>query len=636
MMNTVIDTVKERIDIVDFIAEYVQLRKAGRNYLGFCPFHQNTRTPAFTVFPETQSYHCFGCKASGTVFDFVMQREGLEFRETLEMLAQRAGVELKPRTEVDEQRDQLHERLLEVNAAAAKFFHHTLLKSPHSADARAYVDQRGLDTIMIEAFQLGYAREDWSALLTYLTNHKGFEPEEVEAAGLAIKRDQSGYYDRFRGRLMFPIRNVKGQVIAFGGRALGDANPKYLNSPQTPLFDKSHVLYGLDLARSTIRNQEAAVIVEGYIDVIVAHQYGFRNVVAPLGTALTGDHAAVLKKLTKRIYLALDADAAGVNATLKGIETLRHQPEGDVIAVPTPQGVMQWGVDTTTEIRVIAMPDGQDPDNVIQADPERWRLLVDNAQPIMDFYIAALTSDLDLQSARGKADAVARLVPLLVQVSNPIEHAHYLQRVARLVEVEDHVIRAALPASQRKTPTRSKSVKQPEFDTPTTREDALLALLLRHPSMRTAVQEKMKSDVSLFPLVHEMITGTLLELFDRADNRAIWQAWSEYPPDTDIEHWIATLDVVLAEQVQHVLHIHLPDSQSYRYMNDGLECATILQLRLARRWKDRCSQEEVEVNNDEERFAILERIIQLKQYIDTISIPKRSSTYADLHALRTA
>ncbi|MEM8529255.1 MAG: DNA primase [Chloroflexota bacterium] len=635
-MNSVIDTVKERIDIVDFIGEYVQLRKAGRNYVGFCPFHQNTRTPAFTVFSETQSYHCFGCKASGTVFDFVMQREGLEFRETLEMLAHRVGVELKPRTEADEQRHQLHERLLEINAAAAKFFQHTLLKSPHSVAARAYVEQRGFDAATIEAFQLGYSREDWSALLAYLTNHKGFEPEEVEAAGLAIKRDGSGYYDRFRGRLMFPIRNVKGQVIAFGGRALGDANPKYLNSPQTPLFDKSHILYGLDLARSTIRNQETAVIVEGYIDVIVAYQYGFRNVVAPLGTALTSEHAAVLKKLTKRIYLALDADAAGINATLKGIETLRHQSEGDVITVPTPQGVMQWGADTTTEIRVIAMPDGQDPDNVIQADPEQWRALVENAQPIMDFYIAALTSDLDLRSARGKADAVARLAPLLVQVSNPIEQAHYIQRVARLVEVEDHVIRAALPGSQRPTPTRTKAIKQPEGDTPTTREDALLALLLRYPSMRTAVQEKMKSDISLFPLVSEMITGILLELFDRADNRAIWQTWMEQAPDTDIEHWITTLDAVLAEQVRHIMHIHLPDSQSYRYMNDGLECATILQLRLARRWKDRCSQEEVEAHNDEERYALLERIIQLKQYIDTISIPKRSSTYADLHALRTA
>jgi DNA primase len=221
----------------------VSLRKAGRNYLGFCPFHTNTRTPAFTVYPDTQSYHCFGCKASGTVFDFLMQREGLEFKDALEQLAKRAGVQLTERTEQDVQQDQLRTRLLEINNAAATFFHHMLVKSPKGELARAYVEKRKIDDPTIEAFQLGYSADEWSALLAYLTDRKGFEPEEIEAAGLAIRRESGGYYDRFRGRLMFPIRDAKGQVIAFGGRALGDAQPKYMNSPQTLLFDKSRVLY---------------------------------------------------------------------------------------------------------------------------------------------------------------------------------------------------------------------------------------------------------------------------------------------------------------------------------------------------------------------------------------------------------
>src|SRR5215216_1225493 len=341
-MPNVTDQIKERIDIVEFISAYVSLRKAGRNYLGFCPFHTNTRTPAFTVYPDTQSYHCFGCKASGTVFDFLMQREGLEFKDALEQLAKRAGVQLKERTEQDVQTDQLRTRLLELNNAAATFFHHMLVKSPRGELARAYVAKRQIDQPTVEAFQLGYSPDEWSALLSYLTDRKGFEPEEIEAAGLIIKHETRGYYDRFRGRLMFPIRNMKGAVIAFGGRALGDTPPKYMNSPQTPLFDKSHVLYGLDLARDAIRSSDSAVIVEGYVDLIIAHQYGFRNVVAPLGTALTAEHVGVLKKLARQIYLALDADAAGIKATLKGVQTLRENLDGHSVPLTTPQGFIRW------------------------------------------------------------------------------------------------------------------------------------------------------------------------------------------------------------------------------------------------------------------------------------------------------
>src|SRR5215217_9565169 len=425
-MPNVTDQIKERIDIVEFISAYVSLRKAGRNYLGFCPFHTNTRTPAFTVYPDTQSYHCFGCKASGTVFDFLMQREGLEFNDALEQLAKRAGVQLKERTEQDAQQDQLRTRLLEINNAAATFFHHMLVKSPKGELARAYVEKRKIDQPTIEAFQLGYSADEWSALLAYLTDRKGFEPEEIEAAGLAIRRESGGYYDRFRGRLMFPIRDAKGQVIAFGGRALGDGQPKYMNSPQTPLFDKSRVLYGLDLARDAIRSSDTTVIVEGYVDVIIAHQYGFRNVVAPLGTALTSAHVGVVKKLARTVYLALDADAAGVKATLKGLQTLQENLDGHEVPVPTPQGYIRWERELDAVIKIIAMPDGKDPDEVIQSNPDEWRALVAGAKPAIDFYIEALIKDLDLRSAKGKSDAVSRLAPILVdlRVTNSVEYAH--------------------------------------------------------------------------------------------------------------------------------------------------------------------------------------------------------------------
>ncbi|MFL5806966.1 MAG: DNA primase, partial [Roseiflexaceae bacterium] len=417
-MSSTIDQIKERIDIVEFISAYVQLRKTGRNFIGFCPFHANTKTPAFYVFPDTQSYHCFGCKASGTVFDFLMQREGLEFRAALEQLAPRAGVQLRERTEQDEQQDQLRTRLLEINSAAAAFFHHLLVKSPRGEVARAYVAKRKIDDATVEAFQIGYSAGEWSVLLTYLTDRKGFELDEIEAAGLIIKHETRGYYDRFRDRLMFPIRNLKGEVIAFGGRALGDTQPKYMNSPQTALFDKSRVLYGLDLARDTIRSGDAAVIVEGYVDVIIAHQHSFRNVVAPLGTALTAEHVGVLKKMARTVYLALDADAAGIRAMLKGVEALGANPEGGLVAISSPSGIVGWQRELDIEIKVIALPDGKDPDEVIQAHPEQWRALVAGAKPAMDFYISAFTADLDLRSGKDKAEAVARLAPLLAKVTN--------------------------------------------------------------------------------------------------------------------------------------------------------------------------------------------------------------------------
>jgi DNA primase len=631
-MSSVTDQIKERVDIVELISAHVQLRKSGRNFVGFCPFHPNSKSPAFYVFPDTQSYHCFGCKASGTVFDFLMQREGLEFRAALEQLAQRAGVQLRERTEQDEQQDQLRTRLLDINSAAAAFFHHMLVKSPRGEVARAYVEKRKIDSATVEAFQLGYSAGEWSALLTYLTDRKGYELEEIEAAGLIIKHETRGYYDRFRDRLMFPIRNQKGEVIAFGGRSLGDGQPKYMNSPQTALFDKSHVLYGLDLARDVIRSGDAAVIVEGYVDVIIAHQYGFRNIVAPLGTALTAEHVGVLKKLARTVYLALDADAAGIRATLKGVQVLQDNLDGHAVPVPTPQGFIRWERELDAVIKVIALPDGKDPDEVIQANPDQWRALVAGARPVMDFYITALTADLDLRDAKGKAEAVARLTPLVAQIANPVERAHHIQQIARLVNIEEHIIREAIP-----TQARAKKTPRPVAvpHEASTKEDYLLGWLLRYPTVRTAVQDKLGRDLAAFPLVKEIMDGTALELLEKIDNRAIWQAWLTQPDDRDPLQWAQTLDEALQDQAQHVLQLNVPEPQAYRYVNDALECATILQRQCAQQWKNRLKQQATEATDEPEQGLLLERLVQIKEYIDSISIPRRSTTYSDLHRFHT-
>ncbi len=652
-MTGVTDQIKEKIDIVEFISAYVQLRKTGRSYVGFCPFHPNTRTPAFHVFPDTQSFHCFGCKASGTIFDFLMRREGLEFREALERLAQRAGVQLHPRTEADEQLDRWRTRLLEVNAAAAAFFRHMLVKSQRGEQARAYVARRRIDDATSEAFLLGYAPEDWSLLLTYLTERRGCSPEEIEAAGLAIRHETRGYYDRFPNRLMFPIRNANGEIVAFGGRALGDAQPKYMNSPQTPLFDKGKVLYGLDLARDAIRQSDATVIVEGYVDVIIAHQYGFRNVVAPLGTALTADHVALVKKLSHRVYLALDADAAGVRATLKGLQALQSQPDGELTAVTSPHGVIGLQRRQDVEIKILTLPEGKDPDEVIQEDPEQWRAALAAARPAMDFYIETLTSDLDLSSGRGKADAVERIAPLLAQLVNPVEQAHYIQQLARLIDVEERYILAALGTKarqegQRRLPDQTRATKvlerQPDDakqqsgdSTPATpaQEEHLLSWMIRYPAVRAAVEEKLHNDLAPYPALQALMTGTVDELFTRDECRALWRAWIAAPADSDPAVWATTLYAPLDAVAQRVLGLQAPQPQAYRIVNDALECATILQRDVAKRWLVQIARMQAEATSEAEQELLLDRLVQVKQFINMLSIPRRSSAYSDLHALHT-
>jgi DNA primase len=425
-----------------------------------------------------------------------------------------------------------------------------------------------------------------------------------------------------------------------------------MNSPQTALFDKGKILYGFDLARETIRASEAAVIVEGYVDVLMAHQYGFRNVVAPLGTALTSDHVDLIKRLTRRVYLALDADTAGVRAALKGAQALQENPDGALVAVTGPQGVVGLQRGQSLEIRIIALPDGKDPDEFIQADPEGWRALVEAARPAMDFYLTALTADLDLNSARGKSDAVERLAPLLAQITNPVEHAHYIQQLARLIDVDESVIMQALPrdkqSSDRGRPARpvpnprttGKPIGAPTVPSRVTAEEIqaehLLCWFLRYASARDAVLEKLRRDLAALPLAQHILSEALLDLFDRPEHRAILQLWEAEGTNLDPERWAEELDGALRETAQRVLTRQPPAPQAYRYVNDALECATILQQYQARRWLTRFSRQAEEAGDEVERLQAFEYVLQITEFLGMISAPRRSSTYADLHNLHTA
>jgi DNA primase len=441
---SVTDEIKERLDIVDVVSRYVPLKKAGRSYKGLCPFHSE-KTPSFFVFPDSQNWHCFGaCGTGGDIFAFIMRRENLDFGEALKLLAAQAGVELQPRGEQASAEDRRLERLREVVTEAAITFHYLLIRAGEAQIARDVLERRGLTRETWEGWQLGYALDSWDALKDRLTG-KGYAIEELEAAGLVIRRDDgSGYYDRFRGRLMIPIRDIQGRTIGFGGRILREdperPQPKYINSPQTPLFDKGSVLYGLDMARKAIREADLAVLVEGYMDVLMSHQVGVQYVVAGMGTALTDVQLRQLKRYTGNITLALDPDTAGDAATLRGLETARQALEREWEPVISPSGLVRQESRLKAQLRIATLPEGLDPDEVARDNPDAWRQVIAEARPLVDYYLAVVSAEENLTTARGKANAVARMAPLIREIANPVERSHYVQRLARMVKMDERLV----------------------------------------------------------------------------------------------------------------------------------------------------------------------------------------------------
>jgi DNA primase len=559
---SVVDEVKERLDIVDVISGYVPLKKAGRSFKGLCPFHAE-KTPSFIVFPDTQSWHCFGaCGTGGDVFSFIMKRENLEFGEALQLLAKQAGVELAPRGPSETAEEKRKERLREINTAAAQYFHNLLLQSKEGARAGEYLARRGIGSETISVFQLGYALDAWEALKDHLVG-RGYEVADILAAGLIVEREGGGYYDRFRGRLIFPIRDRRGQVIGFGGRVLDDGLPKYLNSPQTPLFDKSSVLYGIDLAKGAIRRENMVVIVEGYMDVLMAHQHGIANVVASMGTALTETQLRVLKRLTKKFILALDADVAGDQATLRGLALARETLDHQIVPVPTPRGLISYEERLDAEIRIITLPEGKDPDEVIREDPERWNELVQAALPVVDYYFEALTSDLDLNSAKGKSEAVRGLLPIIQEITDSTEQTHYVQKLSRLVREDERKLQARLKGTGWRNHVKSKKLSEiasqkkggPLSSLPglPEAEKYCLLLFLKEPNLILEAEA----------LLQELDLGSLTpDDFDQVENREIFVAWREYLKNRengfDLEEFRSALDIPLQTYLSELLAGYIP------------------------------------------------------------------------------
>ncbi|RME80316.1 MAG: DNA primase [Caldilineae bacterium] len=437
MARSVIEEIKERLDIVEVVGRYVPLKKSGTSYKALCPFHTE-KTPSFFVFPHTQTWRCFGaCGTGGDVINFVQKREGLDFPETLRMLAREAGVDL------DRDRDpQLLARqnlLRELNHLAAAYYHNLLLNSPAAAAARAYLQRREINDETVRRFQLGFAPAGWENLLAYLRERE-YNVEDMEAAGLVVFSDDGRPHDRFYNRLMIPIRDLQGRVIGFGGRTLGDGEPKYLNTAQTAIFDKSSTIFALDLAKRSIRSRDEVVLVEGYMDVLSAHQRGFTNVVAVMGTAVTKQQLRRLSKYTRNFVFALDADAAGANATLRSASVIRDTLTRSQVPVPTPWGKFRYEKRLDAVVKIAAMPPGQDPDDVLRTDPALWQQLIAQATPLVDFYFDMALKEVDLNTAQGKSDLVRKLIPTIHEIDNPVERRHYVGRLANLAGVTEREI----------------------------------------------------------------------------------------------------------------------------------------------------------------------------------------------------
>ena len=435
----VVAEIKGRLPVADVVGETVQLKKAGTTLKGLCPFH-GEKTPSFVVTPARDTWHCFGCSKHGDIFTFVMERDSVAFPEALKLLAGRAGVELDERTKRE---DAHNARLREVLESAIAFYHAVLVGSKTGEAALAYLKGRGFTDETIEKHQLGWAPGGWDTLARTLANKRHVTPAELLEVGLASPRQRGGgTYDRFRERVIFPIRDASGHPVGLGGRILGkegedgvDRGPKYLNSPATPLFDKSRTLYLIDRAKTAIRKTGQAVIVEGYTDALMAHQAGFDNVVASLGTALTPHQVALITRYAKRIALAYDVDAAGQKAGTFGAtaleEVIRQMAGGES------------GVELD-EVVVVRLPEGRDPDEVMRDEPDRWREEVRTARPIVDHLIDVHARAHDLRTPGGQARFVDAVLPIIRNLPNPVLRDAYLGRVRQVSGVEERTLLEAM------------------------------------------------------------------------------------------------------------------------------------------------------------------------------------------------
>ena len=483
-----IDEIRERTDIVEVVSSYLPLKRSGVNHQGLCPFHQE-KSPSFNVNSARQIFHCFGCGVGGNVFSFLMRMEGLSFPDAVRRLGEKVGVEVEEEAVSPEEvrrRDE-RERILRINEVAGEFYQQLLLTDEEGAPGRRYLRQRGYESEIVRTFQLGFAPGGWESLAKHLTG-KSFSSEDSQKAGLVRPgKQERGDYDLFRNRLLFPIHDLQGRMVAFGGRVLDDSLPKYINSPETAVYHKGQTLYGLYQARDAMRHNGEALVVEGYFDVLALHRAGFSGAVATCGTALTADHARLLKRYADKILLIFDEDAAGRQATFRAMDAL------------VPAGL---------SVSVVTMPVGEDPDSLLKEKGEEgFRLCLDAARPVLEVFIEDQLRVND-ESVEGRARAAEQVLERIKRLPGDLERSLYVKRLAELtgldVELLKSKVRGGVPAlKQGRTSAQSNPVRKPAAEKGQTQK-YLLRLMLMDDQQRRLVRQEGTADLFIDDLFREL------------------------------------------------------------------------------------------------------------------------------------
>ncbi len=466
----IIDDILDKVDIVEVVSSRIPLKKAGRNFRCNCPFH-NEKTPSFIVSPEKQIYHCFGCGAGGNALGFLMKYEKLDFREALNSLADKAGVKLPVAKFHDRAKDSLADKLHDLNGIAKDFYRNNLL-SHNGSFCYKYLTDRGIASDAIKIFQLGYAPNTWEGLISFFKN-KGIGPDFMEKAGLAVPSEKDkGFYDRFRNRLIFPIFDIRNRVIGFGGRVMNEAQPKYINSPETLIYTKGKHLYGLNFSKSFLREKDYAVIVEGYLDLIIPFQYGIKNIVATLGTALTTHHIRLLKRFTRTVVMVFDSDKAGEEASLRGLDLL---------------------VSLDMNVRVAALPKGYDPDSFIRKQGrEAFENIIKASKDLFDYKMNLLENRFNKDGVRGKAAIATLMLPTITRIPNEILKAAFLKKLSDTLSIDEAALRAELKkvridysytVYEEKPPYKQSETRHAEL--------LLLSIILEEPETLSVINEKL-------------------------------------------------------------------------------------------------------------------------------------------------
>ena len=564
---SVVDDIKARLDIVDTVSGYVALQKAGRNFKALCPFHTE-KTPSFVVSPERQSWRCFGaCATGGDAFSFVMRSENLEFGDALRLLARKTGVELGPAS--GEKRDGLYT----ANAEAARFYEDAL-RSPQGERAREYLKERGLSGEAAKRFQLGYSPSG-NALKEHLARLDVSEDDALKAGLLREYEEGGPSRDFFYDRIMFPIHNRQGRVIGFGARALGDAMPKYINTPQTPVFNKSDTVYALHLAAERMRSEGVGVVVEGYMDAIAAHEFGYANVVASMGTALTERQVSQLRSLASSFVLALDADAAGQEATLRSLESSWR-----VISRQRPSPGSALGgamiLRDPVNLRVAPLPAGTDPDALIRTDRDAWERVIEEATPLVEYLIPVMASRFDLDTGQGKAQAAEAVFPFIASTGNAFDQERYTRLLADALGVSREALFASVSPARRAPAARAggrrrdaaapgMSADRLAVDSSRSLDDYTLALLLSRPE--------------LIEHAHDLSP----ELFRHTEDRELFRRLRDCGV---VERLEDDLDETLKERLAHLLHKDLEPTDQRQSEAAFKQCVARLRDRHLRERQD--------------------------------------------------